>query len=89
MLKNFRRYNTGFEGMLKFSTVFKNQRFVFSKKNRGLLPEGVIIVVLSSVSLDSLKILKRYVDIFKKQLSLTSFYFFNLTSNKNFKRILH
>ena len=44
-------------------------------KKQGFLSEDVNIVVAWWLSLVSLKILERYIDSFKKQLILITFYF--------------
>ena len=51
--------------------VFKNQGFLGEK---SFVSKHVNIVALWSLPADSLKILKRYIDIFKKKLSLIFFY---------------
>ena len=68
----FRWYKRELEEIYVFN-VFKSQPFL--EKERGFISEYVNMVAKRLFSLESLKLLKRYVDIFKKQLSLISFNF--------------
>ena len=69
----FRWYKRELEEIYDDFNVFKSQRFL--EKERGFISEYVNMVAKRLFSLESLKLLKRYVDIFKKQLSLISFNF--------------
>ena len=69
----FRWYKRELEEIYDVFNVFKSQRFL--EKERGFISEYVNMVAKRLFSLESLKLLKRYVDIFKKQLSLISFNF--------------
>ena len=67
IIRYFLQDRIEFEGTWDVFIVFKNQFFL---EKTGSLAKPVNIVVI----LDSLKILKRYIDIFKKKLSLIYFY---------------
>ena len=69
----FRWYKRELEEIYYVFNVFKSQCFL--EKERGFISEYVNMVAKQLFSLESLKLLKRYVDIFKKQLSLISFNF--------------
>ena len=69
----FRWYKRELEEIYDVFNVFKSQPFL--EKERGFISEYVNMVAKRLFSLESLKLLKRYVDIFKKQLSLISFNF--------------
>ena len=70
-----------FERMKEIFTVLKNQCFV--EKKRGFASNRVNMVEIWSLSLDSLKKLKRYIDIFKKHLSYKRILQNDLTKSKN------
>ena len=68
----FPKIKMGVWGYVRGFSSFKKPTFVI--KRRGFVSKQVDIVVIWLLSLDSLKILKRNIHIFKKQLSL-SFHF--------------
>ena len=67
--------------MKEIFSVLKNQCFV--EKKRGFASNHVNMVEIWSLSLDSLKKLKRYTDIFKKHLSYKRNLQNDLTKSKN------
>ena len=54
---------------------------------QGLVSKHVIIVVIWLLSLDSLKIAKRYIYFFKNQSSVSAIMFSILMNNKSYKEI--
>ena len=72
--------NCNFSGYVRdFHCFWKS---TFFRNKRGFVLKHIDEVVIWSLSLDSLKVLERYINIFKMQLSLIFYYFpFSWTIN--------